>query len=107
MTWGQILLSIAQVAVGGGIVQAILAFTRRRSELRQLDRGSDSVAVETADQVVVMMRTEMQETKAENKELKADLADQQRQIEALAAEVSSLRAELAIARAEIHRLQDG
>lgn len=107
MTWSQVLVSVAQVAIGGGIVQAILALTRRRSELRQLDRGSDSVAVETADRLVAMLHTELQGTKAENKEFKATQADQQRQILALAEQVSTLRTELAVAKAEIHRLQNG
>ncbi|WP_375119153.1 hypothetical protein [Nonomuraea sp. MTCD27] len=107
MTWGEVLVSVAQVAAGGTIVQAIVALTKRRSELKQLDRGSDSVAVETADHVVALLRTELTDAKAENKELKAELGDQQRQIQALAEQVSALRAELAIARAEIARLQNG
>ncbi|MEV4179953.1 hypothetical protein AB0J28_00720 [Streptosporangium canum] len=107
MTVGDVLVSIAQVAAGGTIVQALVAFTRRRSELKQLDRGSDSVAVETADHVVTLLRTELDAAKAENAELKKELADQQRQILALAERVSELRTDLAVARAEIHRLQDG
>lgn len=104
MTWTDILVSVAQVAAGGGIVQAVLAFTRRRPELRQLDRTTDSVAVETADHVVGMLRTELDAAKAENAELKKALADQQRQIQALAEQVSLLRTELAIAKAELSRL---
>jgi predicted RNase H-like nuclease (RuvC/YqgF family) len=107
VNWGDVLVSVAQVAAGGTIVQAVVALTKRRSELKQLDRGSDSVAVETADHVVVLLRTELSDTKAENKELKAQLGDQQRQIQALAEQVSALRADLAIARAEIARLQNG
>lgn len=107
MSWGDVLVSVAQVAAGGTIVQAVVALTKRRSELKQLDRSSDSVAVETADHVVVLLRTELNDTKAENKELKAQLGDQQRQILALAEQISTLRAELAIARAEISRLQNG
>lgn len=107
MSWGDVLVSVAQVAAGGTIVQAIVALTKRRAELKQLDRGSDSVAVETADHVVTLLRTELDDAKAENKELKAQLGDQQRQILALAEQVSMLRAELAIARAEISRLQNG
>ncbi|MFI6819279.1 hypothetical protein ACIBG7_43310 [Nonomuraea sp. NPDC050328] len=103
MTWSEILVSIAQVAAGGGIVQAIMAFSRRR-QLRQLDRQTDSVAVETADKVVLMLRTELDTTKAENADLKQTQADQQRQIQALAEQVSVLRAELAVARTEIARL---
>jgi chromosome segregation ATPase len=98
-------VAVAQVAAGGTIVQGIVALVRRRSELRQLDRSSDSVAVETADHVVNLLRTELGDAKAENAALKTNLADQQRQIQALAEQVSTLRVELAIARAEISRLQ--
>lgn len=108
MTWADILVSVAQVAAGGGIVQAVLAFTRRRPELRQLDRTTDSVAVETADHVVGMLRTELDDAKAEIAELRKERtqerADQQRQIQALAEQVSLLRTELAIAKAELSRL---
>lgn len=107
MNWGDVAVSVAQVAAGGTIVQAVMALTRRRSELRQLDRGSDSVAVETADHVVAMLRTELDLTKAENVELKTQMADQQRQILVLADQVSHLRADLAVAKTEIHRMQDG
>lgn len=107
MSWGDVLVSVAQVAAGGTIVQAVVALTKRRSELKQLDRGSDSVAVETADHVVELVRKELDAAIAENTRLKTDLADQQRQILALAEQISALRAELAIARAEIHRLQAG
>lgn len=105
MTWGEVAVAVAQVAAGGTIVQGIVALVRRRSELRQLDRSSDSVAVETADHVVNLLRTELDGTKAENAELKQAQADQQRQIQALAEQVSTLRVELAIAKAEISRLQ--
>ncbi|MEU1393661.1 MULTISPECIES: hypothetical protein [unclassified Nonomuraea] len=74
MTWGEV--AVAQVAAGGTIVQGVVALIRRRSELRQLDRSSDSVAVETADHVVNLLRTELDATKAENAALKTDLADQ-------------------------------
>lgn len=104
MSWRDVLVSVAQVAAGGTIVQAVVAFTRRRSELRQLDRSSDSVAVETADHVVQLLRGELDDAKAENASLKKDLADQQRQLQSLAEQVSLLRADLAIARAEISRL---
>jgi predicted RNase H-like nuclease (RuvC/YqgF family) len=106
MTWGDVLVSVAQVAAGGTIVQAVVALTRRRSELRQLDRGTDSVAVETADRMITMLRAELESTKAENAQLKAELADQQRQIHLLGERVSDLRADLVVARAEIDRLQD-
>ncbi|MFD9944546.1 hypothetical protein ACFWYW_48480 [Nonomuraea sp. NPDC059023] len=97
---------MAQVALGGGIVQAVMAITRRRQSLRQLDRETDSVAVETADKVVTMLRTELDTAKAEIAELRQERADQQRQIAQLAEQVSVLRAELAVAKAEISRLSN-
>jgi multidrug resistance efflux pump len=108
---GEVLVSIAQVAAGGTIVQAVMAFIRRRSELRQLDRQTDSVAVETADHVVVILRTELDAAKAEIKDLKTDHAsertDMQRQVQILGERVSRLNAELVIAQSEIVRLQRG
>jgi predicted RNase H-like nuclease (RuvC/YqgF family) len=104
VTWTEILISIAQVAAGGGVVQAIMAWSRRR-QLRQMDRETDSVAVRTANEVVGTLRTELADAKAENAVLKQTLADQQRQIQGLAEQVSTLRVDLAIARAEISRLQ--
>lgn len=106
MAWPDILISIAQVAAGGGLVQGVMAFVRRRRDFRQLDRQTDSVAVETADHVVTMLRTELDTAKAEIAEQRAERADQQRQIQSLAEQISTLRADLAIARAEISRLRD-
>lgn len=128
MTWTEIAVAVAQVAAGGGIVQAVLALTRRRSELRKLDRDADAVHVETADQLLGMLRAELNDAKVELREARSAIAqlktehaqeiarlqrehnaeriDQQRQIETLASTVSDLRAELAVARSEIARLQD-
>lgn len=102
--WAQVLISIAQVALGGGLVQAVMAFSRRR-QLRQLDRQTDSVAVGTANDVVTMLRTELNVAKEEIADLRKERADQQRQILALAEELSSLRVELAVAKADMNRLQ--
>lgn len=111
MNWSDIAVSVAQVAAGGGIVQAILAFTKRRSELRQLDRDSDSVAVETADHVIQMLRTELDDAKEEIVEIKKGCEEERRdlqgQIRVLGDRVASLSADLTIARAEIGRLQFG
>ncbi|GIH95451.1 hypothetical protein Psi01_60810 [Planobispora siamensis] len=109
MELSEILIAIAQVAVGGGIVQGALAWSRRRSELRQLDRQTDSVAVGAADTVVTMLRTELQDAKVAAEETSkrnaAEQADLRRQIQHLGEEVSRLRADLVIARAEIARLK--
>jgi hypothetical protein len=105
-----VIVSIAQVAAGGTIVQGVLAFFRRRSELRQLDTQSDSVIVGSAEHLVVLLRGELDDTKAEMKQLKKDhaleRADFQRQITRLGEQVSKVNAELVVARAEISRLQE-
>ena len=106
-----VIVSIAQVAAGGTIVQGILAFFRRRSELRQLDTQSDNVIVGTAEHVITLLRTELDDAKEEIKQLKkdhaAERADFQRQITRLGEQVSKVTAELVVARAEIDRLQGG
>lgn len=128
MTWSEAAVTVAQVAAGGGIVQAILALTRRRAELRRLDRDTDSVAVETADQVMGILRRELVAAKDEltaareamdrmraahaqeiaqlHAEHEAERRDHQRQIQGLAEQVSDLRVELRAAKGEIERLQD-
>lgn len=109
MELGEVLVAVAQVAAGGTIVQGVVAFVRRRSELRQLDRAADSVAVDTADKMIVMLRGELEATKqqaARDSEAHAgQLADLRRQVLLLGEEVSRLRAELVIAGAEIQRLK--
>jgi chromosome segregation ATPase len=106
-----VIVSIAQVAAGGTIVQGVLAFFRRRSELRQLDTASDNVIVGTAEHVITLLRTELDDAKAEIKQLKddyaAERADLQRQITRLGERVSRVTSELVVARAEIDRLQEG
>lgn len=106
-----VIVSIAQVAAGGTIVQGVLAFFRRRSELRQLDTASDNVIVGSAEHVVVLLRTELDDAKAEIKQLKkdhtAEIADFQRQITRLGEQVSKVTAENAVMKAEISRLQEG
>lgn len=104
MKTNDVIVSIAQVAAGGTIVQGFVALIRRRSELRQLDRTTDSVVVETAEHLVAVLRTELDDGKAENKQLKADLADMQRQVTTLGERVSKLSADLVVAKSEIMRL---
>lgn len=106
-----VIVSIAQVAAGGTIVQGVLAFFRRRTELRQLDTQSDSVIVGSAEHVVALLRTELDDAKTEIRQLKADhaveRADMQRQISKLGEQVSTVRAQNAVMKAEIERLQGG
>jgi chromosome segregation ATPase len=106
-----VIVSVLQVAAGGTIVQGILAFFRRRSELRQLDTQSDNVIVGTAEHLVTLLRTELDDAKEEIKQLKkdheAERADFQRQITRLGEQVSKVTAELVVAKAEINRLQGG
>lgn len=105
MKTADVIVSIAQVAAGGTIVQAMVAVMRRRSELRQLDRQSESVAVGTADQVVTMLRRELVDAKQDVAELKQERANLLRQVESLGQQVSSVSADLAVARADLARLR--
>lgn len=106
MTGGaDIVVSIAQVAAGGTVVQAMVALFRRRGELRQLDRQTESVAVDTADQLVTMLRTELVDAKAEIARLKLERDDLQRRVGTLSEQVGAARSELAAARAEMGRLR--
>ncbi|KAB2346451.1 hypothetical protein [Actinomadura rudentiformis] len=105
MNTADIIVSIAQVAAGGTIVQAMVAVFRRRSELRQLDRQSDSVAVDTADQVVTMLRRELMESREELADVKQDRANLQRQVGTLSEHVSKVSADLAVARADLDRFR--
>lgn len=118
MKLSDVIVSVAQVAAGGTIVQALVAFMRRRSELRQLDSQSrqldsqsDNVVVGTAEHLVMLLRTELDDAKQEIKQLKADhaaeRADMQRQVRNLGEQVSKLGAENAVMKAEIGRLQGG
>jgi hypothetical protein len=104
-----VIVSIAQVAAGGTIVQGLLAFFRRRTELRQLDTESDNVIVGTAEHVVLLLRTELDDAKDEIKQLKTDhaseRADMQRQLSRLGDQISTVRAENVVMKAEIERLQ--
>ena len=111
MKLSDVIVSIAQVAAGGTIVQAIVAMMRRRSELRQLDRSTDGVVVETAEHLVTMLREDLVGARAEIAQMKKDSAsreaDMQRQITRLGEDLSRVRAELVVAKAEIGRLQGG
>lgn len=104
-----VIVSIAQVAAGGTIVQGLLAFFRRRTELRQLDTQSDNVIVGTAEHVITLLRTELDDAKDEIKQLKTDhaaeRADMQRQLTRLGEDISRVRAENVVMKAEIERLQ--
>jgi hypothetical protein len=104
-----VIVSIAQVAAGGTIVQGLLAFFRRRTELRQLDTASDNVIVGTAEHLVTLLRTELDDARSEIKQLKTDhaseRADMHRQLSRLGDQVSTVRAENVVMKAEIERLQ--
>ncbi|MGK5550701.1 hypothetical protein ACSNOI_03725 [Actinomadura kijaniata] len=84
MTTTDIVVTLAQVAAGGGLVQAVVAVMRRRGELRQLDRQSESLAVDTADQLVLMLRRELRESREELDDLRRDRDSLQRRLDALA-----------------------
>lgn len=104
-----IVISVAQIAAGGTVVQGVMAFIRRRSELRQLDSQSENVMIGTAEHLVIMLRTELTTTKAdmekERADYRAEREDTTRQIERLGQDVSQLRAENVVMRAELARLK--
>jgi capsule polysaccharide export protein KpsE/RkpR len=102
-----VVVNIATVATGGTVVQGVVLLLRRRSELRQLDAQSDQVAVETAGQLVVMLRGELAEKKTELQDLRTDRDTWRSQVADLAGQVATLRAQVAVKEAEIARLAGG
>lgn len=106
-----VLVSIAQVAAGGTIVQGLLALARRRSELKNLDKQTDSVAVATANSMIITLREELtrreQAADAAEKRRDTEREETRRQIAALRDEVETLRGQLVAAQAELYRLQHG
>lgn len=105
MSLVNVAVAVAQVFLGGSLVQLVLALTRRRSELRQLDRQSDSIVVEGAEHVVQMLRAEVARAEEKITQLQVERNDLVRQIKLLGDQVSQQGADLAVARAEIARLQ--
>lgn len=101
---GQVVVSVAQVALGGSIVQGVLALTRRRGELKQLDRQSDSVVVESANNLVQMHRAALESAEKKIAELTDSREDMRRQLQSLAERLSALQADLAILQADNTRL---
>lgn len=104
---GDVAVNIATVATGGSVVQGVMMLLRRRGELRQLDTQSDQLAVETAGQLVAMLRGELAEKKTEIRELRTDRDTWRAQAAELAEAVARLRAELAVKDAELARLAGG
>lgn len=105
MSLVNVAVAVAQVFLGGSLVQLVLALTRRRSELRQLDRQSDSIVIEGAEHVVQMLRAEVARAEEKITQLQVERNDLVRQIKLLGDQVSQQGADLAVARAEIARLQ--
>lgn len=106
MSLANVAVAVAQVFLGGSLVQLVLALTRRRSELRQLDRQSDSIVVEGAEHVVQMLRAEVARGEEKIARLEIEKNDLVRQVRLLGERVSRQGAELAVARAEIAHLKD-
>jgi uncharacterized protein YgiM (DUF1202 family) len=109
VSFSNVAVSVAQIAAGGTIAQMIRVVVNRRSELRQLDNRTDSVAVENAAHVIKLLRTELDANIAKTAKLEKDYAaeraDMQRQITRLGEDVSRVRAENVVMKAEIGRLQ--
>jgi hypothetical protein len=108
---GTVLVSIAQIALGGGLVQIAVraggAFSRRvsKSGQRQTNVTTDSTSVETADAVLVMVRGELQRLReqqaAEKKEWDTERATTTESLENAAREVQRAHAELARAKSDL------
>ncbi|WP_067483026.1 hypothetical protein [Actinomadura hibisca] len=106
MTSGDALVAIAQIVAGGGLVQAVVAVLRRRGELRQLDRQSESLAVNTADQLLIMLRRELTESRQEVAGLRQDRAALLTRIEQLSAQVAEGRVGAPRPRVEVDKPRD-
>lgn len=118
-----VLVSIAQVALGGGLVQLAVraggAFSRRISKpgQRQTNVTTDSTSVETADAVLVMVRGELQRLReqqaTEKKAWDAEritstesLENAAREVQRAHAELARTKNDLAVAQAQISQ-RDG
>lgn len=91
---------VAEIALGGSIVQAIVAFLRRSGEARQLDRETDSIAVDTAEKTILLVRSQLEQETNHVTELEGELSDRIREVRRLADQIVKLRAELSVLRAE-------
>jgi len=101
-TW---LLDVAKVAVGGSLAQAIVTLLRRRSEVRQLDRETDSVAVETMEAVIVRLRSELEQVEGSLAEVQDECRRKDAQVRRLSDRVVKAETENSTLRAEVVMLR--
>lgn len=123
MDAGTVLVSVAQVALGGGLVQigvrAFSAFSRRvsKSGQRQTNASTDSTSVETADAVLIMVRGELQRLREQQATEKSawdaeritstqSLENAAREVQRAHAELARVKNDLAVAQAQISQ-RDG
>ncbi|MGH8906097.1 MAG: hypothetical protein ACRD0K_06205 [Egibacteraceae bacterium] len=102
---------VAPVFIGGGAVQAVLALSKRRGESRQLDRQTDSVAVESTERAIRVVNQQLDRAMQQIEERDTDLAERAQQVKRLAdqkarlrTQVLNLQADLALARSRIAEL---
>jgi hypothetical protein len=93
-----VLISVAQIAFGGSIVQAGVAYFRRKPELRKLDEEADSVAVSTAEKLVLMLRAQVLA-------MRDDAEDQAGKYKAVVERLDEVDRQLRDAKLEIIRLK--
>lgn len=115
MDAGTVLVSIAQIALGGGLVQIAIraggAFSRRVSKAgqRQTNASTDSTSVETADAVLVMVRGELQrlgeQRTVEKKEWDTERLGTTQSLENASREVQRANSEIARLKSENSVLQ--
>jgi hypothetical protein len=111
-------VSVAQVALGGGLVQigvrAFTAFSHRvsKSGQRQTNVTTDSTSVETADAVLVMVRGELQRLReqqaTEKKEWDTErlsttqsLDNAAREVQRANSEIARLKSELSVTQSQL------
>lgn len=99
------LLDVAKVAVGGSLAQAVVTLLRRRSEVRQLDRETDSVAVETMESVIVRLHSELDHTKADFVQVNEECCRKDAQVRRLSDRVVKAETENSTLRAEVAMLR--
>lgn len=123
MDGGTVLISIAQIALGGGAVQVgVRLFTSLHRRLSKTDQrkenvSTDSTSVQTADSVLIMVRGELQrlsdQRAAERKEWDTErlattqsLENATREVQRANTEIARLKSDLSIVQAQLTQRGD-
>jgi hypothetical protein len=111
----QLLLGIVTVALGGSVVQLIIYFLRRRSEMRALDKTSTAPLLDSAQGLIGAYKEASQraterldrfQAQMEQKDIEhsASMRRIQEENRRMAVEISRLQTDLAIANGQIEQL---